>query len=129
MNKICTSIEQSKKLIKLGIDVNSADMYWLNRHIDLTETKYEVFVINKSNKYIDFFKSYAVAIEAKEIIPAWSLGALLEIIRINGSYGLQMDEEGFYLENEDGDIMTESYFNPIDACMEMIVKLKESNIL
>jgi hypothetical protein len=27
MNKICTSIEQSKKLIELGIDVNTADMY------------------------------------------------------------------------------------------------------
>ena len=28
MNKICTSIEQSKKLIELGIDVNTADMYY-----------------------------------------------------------------------------------------------------
>ena len=28
MSKICTSIEQSKKLIELGIDVNTADMYW-----------------------------------------------------------------------------------------------------
>ena len=29
-SKICTSIEQSKKLIKLGIDIYSADMYWKN---------------------------------------------------------------------------------------------------
>jgi hypothetical protein len=28
MNKICTSIEQSKKLIELGLDVNTADMFW-----------------------------------------------------------------------------------------------------
>lgn len=28
MNKICTNIEQSKKLIELGIDVNTADMFW-----------------------------------------------------------------------------------------------------
>jgi hypothetical protein len=28
MNKICTSIEQSKKLLELGIDVNTADMYY-----------------------------------------------------------------------------------------------------
>jgi len=27
-SKICTSIEQSKKLIELGIDVNTADMYY-----------------------------------------------------------------------------------------------------
>lgn len=26
MNKICTNLEQSKKLIELGIDVNTADM-------------------------------------------------------------------------------------------------------
>jgi len=28
MNKICTDINQSKKLIELGIDVSTADMYW-----------------------------------------------------------------------------------------------------
>ena len=26
MNKICTTIEQSQKLIELGVDVNTADM-------------------------------------------------------------------------------------------------------
>ena len=28
MNKICTSINQSKKLIELGVDINTADMIW-----------------------------------------------------------------------------------------------------
>ena len=28
MNKICTSIDQSKKLIELGLDVKTADMFW-----------------------------------------------------------------------------------------------------
>ena len=28
MAKICTSQEQSKKLIELGVDVNTADMYY-----------------------------------------------------------------------------------------------------
>ena len=28
MNKICTSQEQSKKLIELGIDTTTADMFW-----------------------------------------------------------------------------------------------------
>ena len=28
MNKICTSVEQSKKLIELGIDIKTADMYY-----------------------------------------------------------------------------------------------------
>ena len=28
MGKICASQEQSKKLIELGVDVNTADMYY-----------------------------------------------------------------------------------------------------
>lgn len=28
MNKICTSIERSQKLIEMGIDINTADVYW-----------------------------------------------------------------------------------------------------
>lgn len=28
MNKICTSIEQSKKLMELGINIKIADMYY-----------------------------------------------------------------------------------------------------
>lgn len=35
MNKICTSLEQSKRLIELGIDVNSADMVYHKNLIDL----------------------------------------------------------------------------------------------
>ena len=86
MNNICTSIEQSKKLIELGIDINTADMYWFNRHIDMTQTKYELFVVDKSDKYIDFFNSYAVAVEKGEIIPAWSISALLSLIKpVNGN--------------------------------------------
>ena len=77
--KAFTDINQSKKLAEI-LPIESADMYWLNRHIDLTETKYEVFVIDKSNKYIDFFKSYAVAVDNNEIIPCWSLAALLDIL-------------------------------------------------
>ena len=78
--KSFTDVQQSKKLAEI-LPLESADMYWLNRHIDLTKTKYEVFVIDKSNKYIDFFKSYAVAIDNNEIIPCWSLAALLDILK------------------------------------------------
>ena len=69
--KAFTNLEQSKKLAEI-LPIESADMYWFNRHIDLTETKYMVFVIDnvidKSNKYIDFFKSYADAVDNNEIV-------------------------------------------------------------
>ena len=56
-----------------------------------------------------------------------SISALLEIIRNNGRYELQMFEGGYYFEANG--FMTESYFNPVDACYEFILKLHELNML
>lgn len=60
MTKICTSLEQSKKLIELGIDINTADMCWCNEN--------DVITI----PYIDATITYC---------PAWSLSALLGFIK------------------------------------------------
>lgn len=57
----------------------------------------------------------------------WSISALLEIIRNNGRYELQMFEGGYYFEANG--FMTESYFNPVDTCYEFILKLHELNML
>ena len=63
MNKICTSIEQSKKLIELGIDVKTADMYlWFSGR------RYYIEAIDDG----DF--------NEEGDIPAWSLSALLELM-------------------------------------------------
>lgn len=73
MNKICTSIEQSKKLIELGIDVNTADMCYYYDH-------------NWSNDYIEIPKVWNDEYEQfipeseEDDIPAWSLSALLKLI-------------------------------------------------
>ena len=55
MNKICTSIEQSQKLIKLGIDVNTADMCWQNNE-------------------------FPIGFNDDDAVPAWSLSALLGLL-------------------------------------------------
>lgn len=68
MNKICTSLEQSKKLIELGIDVNTADMFWKN---------------GVSDKYIQCFTPFVSCgtnMDYDYDIPAWSLSALLKLI-------------------------------------------------
>ena len=135
MNKICTSIEQSKKLIELGIDVNMADMYWFNRHIDLTETKYELFIVDKSDKTIDFFNSYAVAVEKDEIIPAWSLSALLglipdKIVVNNENYFLNFTKKRVEYRGRitwDGQkCISKEAENLLDAIFEMVCWLKEN---
>ena len=68
MNKICTSIEQSKKLIELGIDVSTADMFWKNGVSDKYIQRFTPFVSSGTNIDYDYD------------IPAWSLSALLELM-------------------------------------------------
>ena len=64
MNKICTSIEQSQKLIELGIDVNTADMYWS--------------LVNKNHPPI--IGKYCAEYGGMQL-PAWSLTALSKLIK------------------------------------------------
>lgn len=120
MNKICTSLEQSKKLLELGIDVNTADIY-LYEGTD--GNYYPKFPIERD--YGD--------------IPAWSLSALLglmpfHIIENNVRYGFQM-VKGLNKEGETYKIRYEGYIslvetliynNPIDAAFETVCWLKEN---
>lgn len=68
MERIATTTEQSKKLLELGIDPKSADMC------------YQPYI---SALYGNGNKCFALHVEEKsspEQIPAWSLGALLNVI-------------------------------------------------
>lgn len=128
MNKICTSLEQSKRLIELGIDVNSADMVY---HKNLNGT-YNLRVVDNVLKYD---------------IPAWSLSALLELMP---SYLFEF-ERGIdlnvypsinrkewlcsYMPNAIENMKTDKFKqithadNLVDAAYEMIIWLKENNYL
>ena len=64
-----TSIEQSKKLLELGLSPKSADMCYLN---DGTAAKVDA---NSYNIAVQLWKDYYV-----EITPCWSVGALLEVM-------------------------------------------------
>ena len=117
MYKICTSEEQSKKLIELGIDVNTADMaYWKRSY--------------RPNDYaimVHYTKELQEGFEAKgiEYIPAWSLTALLSVLP---SASLDnSDDHHFRLHCMEK--FTEWHDNPIDACVAMIEKLNELNLL
>ena len=110
MSKICTSIEQSKKLKELGIDVNSADMHW--QYIEEDNGQLQWFYFPK-----DF------SINENESIPAWSLSALLGLMP---KFSLEKDvsnNEGYQLHyNYD----TTYYDNLVNAAFEMVVWLKEN---
>ena len=82
-----TTIEQSKRLMELGIDPNTADMHYgvkdkNNHELQLMLCPYteEVNILSKMLEYKGFdIKEYAEKAIA-EIIPAWSLSSLLELI-------------------------------------------------
>lgn len=118
MNKICTSLEQSQKLIELGIDVNTADMIYL--YNDIMDRYIEPAIIREF-KFIS------------NTLPAWSLTALLELIptsideytkdfsqleitKCSVSYVYATDNlrRGFLKDNL------------LDAAFEMVVWLKEN---
>lgn len=75
MNKICTSIEQSKKLIELGIDINTADMHYSTWTI-LNEGEY-ILSPNQGETIEELQEDYG-----NQVIPAWSLAALIQVLPI-----------------------------------------------
>lgn len=108
MNKICTDISQSEKLIELGIDPNTADMYWW-----ATSKRYYIEAMDDG----DFN-------EAEEHIRAWSLTALLGLIP-PGNILLRDALSGKYkcINTVDSNY----YDNPVDAAFEIVVWLLENN--
>jgi len=110
MSKICTTIEQSKKLMELGIDVNTADMYWWYGG--------KVYYVEAMEDG-DFNK--------ESDIPCWSLSALLELI--DNKAGIAK-EYGTWFSYDNGKSHCGKHCdNPLDAVFEMVVWLLENKKL
>lgn len=118
MNKICTSLEQSKKLIELGVDVNTADMIYL--YNDIMDRYIEPAIIRE----FEFISN---------TLPAWSLSALLELMPERIKIGEELSfclaskksSTGFsFGYNLNGSTIVKD--NPLDAAFEMICWLKEN---
>ena len=129
MNKICTSIDQSKRLIELGIDVNTADMV------------YCVELYKEGWKYSNEAYPIDGTLEGDDI-PAWSLSALLglmpklyEFENDPNDGGCQpnlckgWDNNQWHIVYRSSIYITEWYDDPIDACVEMLCWLKKNNKL
>lgn len=117
MNKICTTIEQSKKLIELGIDVNTADMHYSTWTI-LNEGEY-ILSPNQGETIEELQEAYG-----NQVIPAWSLSALLEFMpnfTLNGFGNGQ-----FNCRDERVDCYALLNTCPLDAVFEMVCLLKEN---
>lgn len=108
MNKICTLIKQSKKLIELGIDIKTADMFWL------TTDKPRLHVLTEDlEKYSRW-----------DCTPAWSLSALLEFLKPYG-YSLSTAQSNKNIITVGNKTLC-FYDTPIDAAFEMVCCLLEN---
>lgn len=124
--KSYTDIEQSKKLAEI-LPLESADMFY-HYNVGIKSYYEDVPRVIQVNNHFAFFH---------QDVPCWSLAALLSLIpkrikdynvlRIDISdndFAIWYDEIGYGVNAELPDIETKE---PIDACVEMILKLKEKN--
>ena len=120
MSKICTDINQSKKLLELGIDVNTADMWYQHIGYSITDGK------EKPTYFPMVIRDW----KSDDDIPAWSLTALLGLIEWD--YNLEktlFDQSDLFTHSivcDDLDFRTYEYDDPIDSAFEMVVWLKEN---
>ena len=136
--KSFTDLVQSKKLAEI-LPLESADMHYNNVSIKginyVDEHRAELMEYNRAVKVLSKY----IINPLFEVIPCWSLVALLRVIpkhiknfnvlRIDISekdFALWYDEIGYGVNTELPDIKIEC---PVDACVEMIIKLKEKNLL
>lgn len=142
--KSCTDIPQSKKLAEI-LPIESADLWYAER--------YEGQVLDNGKYVVEDTPTYGLSLtrpsennysqDTIKDIPCWSTQALLDEIpytllnKDNEDLKLHIEKDGeqYYLfyENEyNGDmfeIETDMYDDLVDACVEMILKLKEKNLL
>lgn len=109
--KYYTSIEQSKKLLELGLNPNTADMFYPK----IDEGLYSVFPVI----------GYEIFKKQISDIPCWSLGALLDVLP---SATLDSSDDHYYRLQCMGR-SSEWYDSAVGACVDMIEKLHKQNLL
>ena len=127
MKKSYTDLEQSKKLAEI-LPLDSADMSYT---LDFDSVKYEISTTSYKSwvvpKYAESYKGF------NQILPCWSLAALLDVlkddIKIEKTLFDQSDMFTYSILGDAYEYRTYEHENLIDACVEMIIKLKELNIL
>lgn len=115
-NPICTSVEQSQRLIGLGLDVDTADLYYIFRRN--SEPRLALFASNIPEGMLNN-------------LPAWSLSALINqlpqfITAENTDYCLMMTSDRIVYWNPNKDNLFETtQDNLLEAVVETLAWLIE----
>lgn len=127
--KSCTDLKQSKRLAKF-LPHESADLWWAERYAGRMEN-WEYIVEEKPVYYLSFTKPSENNCSQDTIkdIPSWSLAALLAVL--DEPYLLKKFHTwSCYVFNPNNHrfISTDSA-EPVDACVDMVIKLHEQKLL
>jgi hypothetical protein len=120
-----TDIEQSRKLAEI-LPLESADGFWNYHNYWYSEGDewegYEDYP--RAEPYLEYTRKENEWKEDKSDVPCWSLAALLGVLP---DYTLQTttDKKVFVTSDSKKPMMSDTYDNPVDACVEMILKLHE----
>ena len=118
MAKICTDIEQSRKLLELGVDPYTSDMWW-----DIMDTP---DVAQPTGGHYDGYE-----IEGSQFMPAWSLQALLNLLP---SYLKVVAQYGSYWHYLDivrdqisyGKMVSSPQGELVDCCVSILDWIKDN---
>lgn len=118
-----TSLEQAKHLFEIGINPESADMWYgeLATGIIIPITGDYAFEMRCREAKYYLKHSY------KMVSPCWSLSALLELMPYD--YTLQKTSDGKFFIVHDYSYTTSNCVTPVDAAVEMVEMLKRAKII
>lgn len=123
-----TTIEQSKKLVELGLNAETADMFYSRRPTGKSE--YNIFPDFKPEGRLEVF--------TKVDLPCWSLGALIDImpamiLKREKPFNLRIYKiDMYHVCYKSHHNLNEVWFskeNLLDAAFEMVVWLLENNYI
>lgn len=120
MMQIATTLEQSRRLLELGLDPQTADMYIFN----LVSPNGKVDGTNV--RYI-FKEDLSPFTEVPEIIPAWSLTALVELLPKH--YQLARESGGYFYCHHVQAEEADGYETPVEATYQTICALLENGYI
>ena len=132
--KSYTNLEQSQKLAEM-LPTESADMVLLHEEpYETSDSKFDGLHQALCVPFSKYNKSWRQKYRNISYFPCWSLAALLEIIRKPTALDLLIDGRGYRChcrDKQEGKFYgTDDYCDtPIDACIEVILKLHEQKLL
>ena len=126
--KSYTDLEQSKKLSEI-LPAESADMVYIKH----SSSDNPVWEFNEDFPPM-ILGNIPISEMTVEVLPCWSLTALLDVLPLEVSFNKQTDgvDTYYYIASCDArycDVYSHRHINIVDACYETIVKLKELNLL